>query len=216
VKDFLDNLVRFLDPYKQSVFYFKTGLFGWLVYLAIVVFIFIHHKSIWVLIVLYNPLLAYPNVLIHSLFGHFMLGPLLVACFSFLPAKTLVTVSPLLLASSGYLSEMVLPLIGILTCLQISGGRYALVFPLYWLSISLFNTGMYIIDFSTQIDQMPFDPRAGDWAFILGKLGLSDYSTLIGNIVIFVAVGFFVRSIWGIFYYWLHMEQYPIPSCPYY
>lgn len=56
-----------------------------------------------------------------------------------------------------------------------------------------------------------FKMSIADWAIILEQLGLSDYAVLIGNVIIFGAIFLFVLTLWSVFYYIKHMDQYPIP-----
>lgn len=213
------NILNVVDPHKQSVFYFKTNWFDWLVFLAICWFIFLHRKSLFFLVLLYNPLFSYPNVYIHSLIGHHILGPLFkgLFCGSFgllLPGAINEVLGELFLAGAGSFSEMILPTIGIIVCLRIYGGRYVLPLMLYWMSVVIFSIGMYIVDFSSQIDILAYGDT-GDWAFILGALGLGPYYIWIGNGVIFLSIACFVLAVWSFFYYLRHQDQYPIPNGEY-
>jgi len=206
------------DPYKQSVFYFKTDLVDWVIFFAVCIFIYKHRFNIWVLCLLYNPLFAYPNIYIHSLFGHMFLGPLAQAVFTclfafILPATVVDTIGKLLLVSAGSLSEFVAPLIGIMICLHTAGGRYVLAVMWYWLAVAVFSMGAYIVKPSIQTDLLAYNPPNGDWVFILDTLGLQAYTEPIGNALIFLAISLFVLAVWSPFYYWRHMDQYPIPYC---
>ena len=231
------KLLHLLDPHKQSVFYFQTNLSEWFVFLMACTFFYIHKDNILVLCLLCNPLFAYPNVFVHSLFGHFLLGPLMQHVFRailgfILPAVIVDIVGQLLLVGAGSFSEILLPVIGIIICLRIVGGRWVLPVLLYWLSVSIFDLGAYIVNPSSQLDLLAYNPEPsscesmvtlfgepvsqadavghGDWAFILNMLGLQEYAEPIGNAIIFLAIACFVLAVWSPFYYWRHMDQYPV------
>ena len=241
IRSFLSRLLHILDPHKQSVFYFKTNFFDWLVFLMVCIFLYANRKNLFVLFLLYNPFFAYPNVYVHSFLGHMFLGPVMkmvfVAIFGFvLPETVVAPIGEILLAGSGSFSEILLPCIGMIICLRIAGGRYVLPVALYWLSVSIFNVGLYIVNPSSQLDLFAYNPAPsacalmvelgaqaapqvtdpslyGDWAFILNTLGLQAYAQPIGHGLMFLATAGFVLAVWSPFYYWRHMDQYPIPYC---
>ena len=239
IRSVLSQISHILDPHKQSVFYFKTSLFDWFIFLMVCIFFYVNHENIFMLFLLFNPFFAYPNVFIHSFFGHMFLGPVMARVFIavfglFLPATFVEPVGEILFAGAGFLSEILFPCIGIIICLRIAGGRYVLPIPLYWLAVSIYSMGLYMVRPATQLDLLPYNPAPhacstmvdlgaevapqvtdlstyGDWGFILSTLGLQAYRGLIGHGLMFLAIACFVLAVWSPFYYWRHMDQYPIP-----
>ena len=147
------------------------------------------------------------------------LAPLSAGIFTYLfqwilPPDVVLTVSKVLWASAGSLSECLLPFIGLIICLRTAGGRYVLPVLLYWLSVATFDWGMYILKPEIQTDIFQFQGvENGDWPFIMDTLGLQAYAEPIGSTLIFLAIVLFVLAVWSPFYYWRHMDQYPIPYC---
>lgn len=207
----MKKLIHFIDPYHQSPFYFKWDFFDWFVIVVITGFLFAHCHQMLLLIIFYNPIVSYPNLYLHSLFGHVLLGPLLEGTVGSWLYSIFHTMAPsqLLGAASGFLAELFFPCGALLWCVRLPGGRFVLPFALYWLSICVFGIGNYMKDATEgyELDLMPYD-GLGDWNVIFDNLGLLPFCSLIGNIVIFLSIMCFVVAVWSFFYYWIHIREY--------
>ena len=113
--------------------------------------------------------------------------------------------------------ETLVPLAICIGALRLSGGRYILPFSLYWLSTTLYGAGIYAADAramklkltsSDMINNFAPGEVQGDWYHILEPLGLLNYDVIIGHILVYLAVVCLVLSIYSMWYYWTHTDQY--------
>ena len=197
----MKNIIRWLDPYKQSCFYFRWSFWSVLVFGLLVWWGWTQIDSNFMQMLLDNRFVYLPNYLTHE-FSHRIWCRFGWEWWCY---------------ASGNGMETLIPLALCLAMLGHHGGRYVLPFLLYWLSTTLYGAGIYAADARamklplTSSDMLSnFAPGTvkGDWWYILKPLGLLEKDVLIGNILIYAAVFTLVLAVFSMWYYWTHNEQY--------
>ena len=197
----MKSFLRWLDPYKQSFLYFQWDFFSLLFFIAVVWWFCIHPNSMLLQGALDNIFIYLPNYFTHE-FSHRVWCNFRWEWWCY---------------ASGNVMETLIPLTLCVVALGYRGGRYLEPFLLYWVATTLYGAGIYAADARamklalTSSDMLtnyaPGEVK-GDWWYILQPLGLLDKDVLIGQILIYAAMFFLVLSVWSLWYYWTHTEQY--------
>ncbi len=209
----MKKLLERIDPYQQSFFYFKWSLWG-ILFCGLAIWWCWNHWDGWVVKTLLDNIFVYlPNYLTHEMLGHNMVGRL---GYLLLP-NDLFPVARWWSSFMGNGVETLLPILVALSTLRLSGGRYLLPLITYWLATTFYGAGIYACDARasklalTSSDMMtnwaPGEVK-GDWYNILQPLGLLDYDIIIGKTFIFISVVLLVLSIWSVWYYLIHGDQF--------
>ena len=197
----MKNIIRWLDPYKQSFFYFRWTFWSFLIFVGLVWWACTQIHSNWLEIVLDNRFVYLPNYLTHE-FSHRIWCGFRWEWWCY---------------ASGNAMETLIPLVLCVVALGHRGGRYLLPFLLYWLSTTLYGAGIYAADAramkmaltsSDMLSNYAPGTMKGDWWYILQPLGLLEQDVLIGNLLLYAAAFTLVLAVWSLWYYWTHTEQY--------
>lgn len=220
----MKQILRLLDPYRQSMLYFKWGFWSVLLFILIFLWLWTHRNGILVEGLLHNMFVYVPNYFTHEMAGHNLLGKISWGILNTLNSSWGMADWGLALTVylSGSFTEVLIPFLACLGALRLSGGRYLLPPLLYWLASACYSAGIYISDAracslpltsSNLIDNFaPGTP--GDWNYILKPFGLLPYDILLGNIFFFISVFCLLLAIWSAYYYWTHTEQYLYTETP--
>lgn len=209
----MKNLLQHIDPYRQSPLYFKWGFWSILFVGGACYWGITHWESPFIKTALDNIFVYFPNYLIHEMIGHNLVGNLgWRICYSSCPAF-----GEWWAAAMGNGMETLVPLLLLLTCLRIAGGRFFLPGLWYWLASTFYGAGIYAADARacalklTSSDMMtnyaPGEVK-GDWHYILQPLGLLNYDIVIGRTLIYIGIICLVLAVYSLYYYWTHNEQY--------
>ncbi|MBO4674864.1 MAG: hypothetical protein J5601_02105 [Elusimicrobiaceae bacterium] len=183
IKIGLQVLGHWLDPYKQSFFYFDMDWLDWLVFLSVSFFLLLNRKNIIVAIVVCNPFILIYNFYMALFFGTFpvdVLEALFVPVFGEFYSGWL-----LLKIFSYFLFPFFMPLGGILFSLRTGGGRWVLPVFVYWMGVTVTGLAPSFLHYPSPIN----------W---------------IGEMIMFVAICVEVLAGWSLIYYIRHQDQYPI------
>ena len=206
----LKNIYNFIDPYKQSVFFYKYNfilillLLGliWLLYYLYVPAPMIEGGKYPKDTILINSITYLPNYLIHE-FSHrffyiFKLDWWTWACGSFV--------------------EILFPCIVYLFSLQLRGAQLFTPILFYWIAAALYDTGIYASDAvacklaltsSDMVSNFKAGEMKGDWYYILKPLGLLDYAEQIGLALEILACVFFAFAIYSVINYFIKLSRDP-------
>ena len=197
----MKSFLRWLDPYKQSCFYFKWTFWSVFFFVLTVFLLCVYAHGKFADTVLNNIFVYLPNYLTHE-FSHRFWGALRWEWWTY---------------ASGNGMETLIPLTLCIGALRLRGGRFFEPFLLYWLSTTLYGAGIYAADARamklplTSSDMMSnFAPGQvkGDWWYILKPRGLLEYDVFIGHILIDAAMVVLALAVFSLWYYVTHMEQY--------
>ena len=197
----MKRLLHWLDPYKQSFFYFNWNFLNVLLFLGIVWWLCIHPNSILLQRALDNVFVYLPNYFTHE-FSHRVWCNFRWEWWCY---------------ASGNIVETLVPLALYVAMLGHRGGRDVEPFLLYWLATTLYGAGIYAADAramkleltsSDMLTNYAAGTVKGDWWYILKPLGLLDKDVLIGNILIYASIFCLVLAVWSLLYYWTHSDQY--------
>lgn len=215
----MKKLISWLDPHKQSCFFFEWKAFTVLLIIGIAILLTVCWKSAFVRLLLDNSILYLPNYLTHEMAGHNFVGGICGHIFySISPG-----VARWLSALAGNGVETLIPFCALVLLLRLEGGRWCIPPVLYWLSSTLYGAGMYASDAKacsfalTSSDMMTnYKPGeiCGDWNHILRPLGILDYDQFVAYPMIFLGCLCFVLAIYSAWYYWKHNAQYLIKPVP--
>ena len=208
----MKNFFQFVDPYRQGPWFFKWGFWGILFTITFSWYVCAHAKGFGD-ILMDNVFIYFPNYLTHEMLGHNMIGQLgWRICYQTCPA-----VGEWWVAAMGNGVETLLPLSLLLGALRLSGGRWLLPGLWYWLGSTLYEAGVYASEARacklplTSSDMMTnYAPGTvkGDWHYILQPLGLLNYDTVIGQMLIIFGVVCVALAIYSLYYYCTHTDQY--------
>ena len=209
----MKKLLHWFDPYEQSFLFFRCGIVGFIIILAISFWLTLNWKNFLPEIIMDNIFVYLPNYLTHEMLGHNLVGIVLYRIGTiFSPAC-----GEWFMFFSGNATETFLPLFIFLLLLNIEGGRWAIPPVLYWLGTTLYGAGVYAADARacslplTSSDMMTnYKPGeiCGDWRHILEPLNLLSYDQWIAYTFLFLGFLCFVLAVYSIYYYWNHTEQY--------
>lgn len=206
----LKNIFNFIDPYKQSVFFYKYNFI--LILLLIILVILLCHFYVPPQMtegdkyVKYNLLINnftyLPNYLIHE-FSHRFWRVLGLKWWTI---------------ASGSFIEILFPCFIYLFSLQLRGGQFFAPILFYWISTTLYDTGIYASDAvacklaltgSDMISSAKPGTVKGDWYYILKPLNLLDYAEKIGMILEVLACIFLAFAIYSIINYFIQLAADP-------
>lgn len=197
----MKNFLKWLDPYRQSFLYFDWGFWSLCIFAAAVWWLCTHAYGNFADTVLNNMFIYLPNYLTHE-FSHRAWCPWGWEWWCY---------------ASGNFMETLIPLVLCFAALRLRGGRYLEPFLLYWLATTLYGAGIYAADARamslplTSSDMMSnFAPGEvkGDWWYILQPLGLLEQDVLIGRLLVYAGMFCLALSVFSLWYYWTHNEQY--------
>ena len=214
----MKRILYWLDPYRQSFFYFGWNFWNTLVVFSICIWMTINWDNSWLSALMRNIFVYLPNYVNHELIGHYLVGTFLwlVLC---IVSKSWAN-HPIGEGLTGFISgnavETLIPLGLYLKALRLQGGHYFSPILLYWLGTTLYEAGVYISDARacslplTSADMVEYaaGERCGDWHYILGPLGLLKYDWIFGVIVLFLGMFCVVMSAWSLYESWFRSEKY--------
>lgn len=220
---FLRELIDRLDPYRQSVLFFKWNFWRILGVTAAVLYVFHIQQTSGLIQTLQDNIFVYfPNYLIHE-FAHnivgritFMGAHVLSGGCEALGARECYPVASWITTFAGNGVETLVPTAGILFFLQLQGGRWVLPPLFYWCGTTWYDAARYVSDARasklplTSSDMMTnYAPGTvkGDWHYILQPLGMLDYDVIIGQIFYALAAVCLVMAIYSFWYYWTYNEE---------
>ena len=206
----MKKFILWLDPYKQSPFFFRPGIIGILLIVLAAGALAWYYSSPQLQPGGYmprsfftNPFTGLPNFLFHE-FGHRL------ACgFS----------GRWFCVFSGTFFELGAPLAAYFGLLRLNGGRYFLPLITLWLSTALYSVGAYAyygsskelaLASSDMVSNAKAGTAYGDWYEILTPLGLLQYDKIIGNAIIILACLCLVITLYSVYYYIAKDSQYPL------
>ena len=208
----MKKFFQFLDPYHQGPWFFKWDFWG-LTFMVGGSFYMCTHTKGFGDVLMDNIFIYFPNYLTHEILGHNIVGEVgWRICHESCPA-----LGDWWASAMGNGMETLLPLGLLLIALRMSGGRWLLPGLWYWLGSTLYEAGVYASDARacklplTSSDMMTnYAPGTvkGDWHYILEPLGLLNYDTIIGQILIIFGVVCVVLAIYSLYYYCTHVDQY--------
>lgn len=195
------NLLCILDPYKQSLLYFRWNFWGMLFCIGGVWFLYDRADGALGKALLDNVFVYLPNYLTHE-FSHRFWCSLRWEWWCY---------------ASGNAMETLIVVFLCLGALRLRGGRYILPPLLYWLSTTLYGAGIYCADAramklhltsSDMVSNFAPGEMLGDWHYILSPLGLLEQDVLLGHILVFSGCVCLVLAVYSLWYYWTHSDQY--------
>lgn len=197
----MKQLLEWIDPYRQSFFFFQWNFWSGLLFVAAVWWCCGHIDGGWADTWLNNVFVYLPNYLTHE-FSHriWCIFGWQWWCYA-----------------SGNGMETLIPLALCFLCLRLRGGRYLLPILLYWLATTLYGAGIYAADAramklpltsSDMMSNMAPGTVEGDWVYILKPLGLLNYDVVIGHLLIYGGMFCLVLAVFSLWYYWTHADQY--------
>ncbi len=128
IKEKLKVIWHWIDPYKQSIFYFDMDWTDWAFVFIISIILFLNLKNVYLFFLIYNPLAMLYNERLRFLFCFLLLRYFWgLICWLLFP--------------------LVLPMSGIVTALRLQGGRYVLPFLLWWLCSGIATTAGDFLQF---------------------------------------------------------------------
>jgi len=216
----MKNFMEWLDPYRQSFFYFKWSFWSLLFVVVASVFYCVHYDCAFILKVMKNIFVYLPNYLTHEMLGHNLVGNIFwQISHMVLDEPAAYTVGHWFSSLMGNGIEILLPFLLYLGALRLSGGRYLLPPLLYWLGTTLYDAGTYASDASAcaipltssdMVSNMPGGVCSDmhDWHYVLKHVHLLDYDKLIGHTMIYLGIICFVLAVVSLWYYWTHTDQY--------
>lgn len=183
---------------------------------------FYHWKYIaFVKTLISNIFTYFPNYLIHE-FAHRIVGSFLFqAAYRYSPCTTASVqdcypIANWLTTLAGNGVETGIPILLTLLALHIQGGKWLLPPLFYWTASTWYEAGIYVSD--ARASKLPLTSSdlltnyapgevKGDWYHILEPLNLLEYDIIIGYIFYFLAMVFFVFSVYSAWYYWTHPSE---------
>lgn len=206
----LGNIFNFIDPYKQSVFYYKYNFFiilGLIAFIVLLCYLMIPPQMIedgkyCEHTILYNNATWTVNYLIHE-FSHRFWSVFRWEWWTI---------------ASGSGVEIMFPCLVYLFSLQLRGAAFFSPILFYWIASALYDTGIYASDAvasklaltsSDMVTNFNSGEVKGDWYYILKPLGLLDYAEQIGMIFEILACIFFVFAIYSIVNYFIKLAADP-------
>lgn len=214
-----EYILSFLDPYRQSFFCFRWGLFSLFIVFGGAIVLTWAWRSSLVHALLDNVFVYLPNYLTHEMLGHNLVGGIFYRVFY----NSYREVGMWLSTLAGNGMETLLPFALVLGALRLKGGRWLLPVLLYWLSTTFYGAGVYAQD--ARACSMPLTSSdmltnyapgeiCGDWNHILGPIGLLNYDQWVAYIFLFMGSLLFMLALYSLWYYWTHTELYAQPATP--
>lgn len=202
------NIFNFIDPYKQSIFYYKYNFVLVLILLSLIALFYY---------------LYIPPEMIED--GKYVKNSILSNSFTYLPNYLVHEFSHRFFCVFGFdwwtwacgsAVEILFPCLIYLFSLQLRG--FSLFTPIlfYWIASALYDTGIYASDAMasklalTSSDMVTnFEPGKvkGDWYYILKPFGLLDYAEKIGLVLEVLACIFLAYAIYSIINYFIRLAQ---------
>ncbi len=213
MNSFKTKLADWLDPYRQSFFFFKWTFTALLVVVAGSILITVCWRSGFVKLLLDNIFVYLPNYLTHEMAGHNLVGNIFYRAFYFSHRELGIWIATL--AGNGI--ETLIPFLVCFFCLRIEGGRWTLPPVLYWLSTTFYGAGVYAQDAracslaltsSDMVTNWAPGERCGDWHDILEPLGLLNYDQVVAYTFFVIGSVVFMLAVYSAWYYWTHPNFY--------
>ncbi len=213
MKKIKQHLTEWVDPYRQSFFFFNWKWWHLVLLLAVASWLTYAWRSSFVKMLLDNIFVYLPNYLTHEMLGHNLVGNIFYRAF-YHSARGL---GEWIATLAGNGVETLIPLVLSFGVLRLQGGRWILPPSLYWLATTFYGAGVYVQDARacslplTSSDMMT-DYKAGeicgDWHHILEPLGLLHYDQWFAYTFFFAAGLIFVLAVYSAWYYWNHPNFY--------
>ena len=200
-ENFFTRMCEKLDPLHQGPLFFKwtwvslVGVFGaaWLLYLW---------RDGWIISSLFENWFVYiPQYFTHE-FAHRIAWGL--------------TYSNTICLWAGPMTELFFPIVLLLVCWRMHGGRWLSSLVLYYLATCFHHTGVYCGDARAMTQHLAsadfvtsYGPGTpGDWYNMLGPLGLLEWDTTFAAIFYFCGAVCMVLAFYSAWYYWGHTAEY--------
>ena len=208
---FFAAVCKFLDPYRQSIFYYKHKLIALLGLIIVTYGLYllfvppnyiVGEKGLYVAHnLMYNEVTYFINYLVHENLGHNMFctfGQNWLCYFS------------------GDFIQILIPCIVYLFSLQLRGGLFFSPIIFYWLASAIYDAGAYVSDVvvnklaltsSDMVTDCKAGDCAGDWYYILSPFDGVSYGETIGLILEIIACFIFALALYSIIEYIRRLMQ---------
>ncbi len=202
-------LADWIDPYKQTAFYFHYTKASVIVLFFALIFAEYHYLTMPKITaegyttasIFLNWFTYLPNYLIHE-FSHRFTWTI--------TGNTFITVL------AGNAGETLVPLICYYYLLKLKGGRFLLPLVRFWLATTLFDAGTYMSDARsckmalTSSDMMtnhaPGEAK-GDWYHIFNSLGLLEYDQVFSTIFCAAAVIMLALALYSLWHFFAYLGE---------
>lgn len=211
------SICNFLDPYRQSIFFYKHKLIA-VVLLAGITYLLYriyvppeylsYEKGMYpAQSVMYNHITYFISYLIHENLGHNVFCTFGQNWFCYF---------------SGDFMQVFVPCIIYLFSLQVRGGLFFSPILFYWISSALYDAGIYASDAAVSqlaltMSDMVSDAAAGtvkgDWHYILTPFNAVNYGATIGLILEIAACFIFALALYSVIEYIRRMMQDGLEDC---
>lgn len=204
----LHSCINWLDPYKQTIFYYKytkNSVIVLVLALIIVNWYYLQankitpegytEKSIFLNLATYLP-----NYLVHEFSHRF----------------TWVFKNELLTLAAGNIGETLFPLTCFMLLLRVRHIKMILPFFRFWIATTLYDAGTYMGDASSckmaltssdMVTSYNAGQMKGDWYHIFNSLGILQYDYIFANILYIGAASLLVFTIFSIWYFFTHIDD---------
>ena len=208
---FWQSVCNFFDPYRQSIFYYKSNVFilaGLLIATCVLCLIYIppeylsYEKGNYAAqSVLINNFTYFISYLIHENLGHNMFCTFGESWFCYF---------------SGDFMQVLVPIIVYIFSLQIRGALFFSPIIFYWLSSAIYDAGIYVSDaaasklaltMSDMISDCAAGMCKGDWYYILKPFNAINYGEIIGIIFEIIACFIFALALYSVLEYIRRLMQ---------
>lgn len=213
MKSLKNTLIYWLDPYRQSFWFFHWKTSAVLILFAGAFLLTLAWRSGLVHLLLDNAFVYLPNYLTHEMLGHNLVGGI----FYRMLYTNHQAVGRWIATLAGNEVETLVPLTACWFVLRMQGGRWLFPPMLYWLSTTLYGAGIYAQDAracslpltsSDMVTNYAPGEICGDWNHILEPLGLLNYDQLFAYTFLFFGSLFFMLAVYSAYYYWTHPNFY--------
>ena len=201
-------LAEWIDPYKQSAFYFRYTKVSAILLIFALIFAGYHYITMPKLTaegyttasIFLNWFTYLPNYLIHEFSHRF---------------TWTITQNEFFTVLAGNAGETFVPLICFYYLLKLKGGRFLLPFVRFWLASTLFDAGTYMADARsckmalTSSDMMSnHGPGTkGDWYHIFNSLGLLEYDQVFATVFCALAVIMLVLAFYSLWHFFAYLGE---------
>lgn len=201
-------LAAWIDPYKQTSFYFHYTKASAIVFIFALIFAEYHYLTMPKITaegyttasIFLNWFTYLPNYLIHEFSHRFAWS---------------ITRNEFLTVLAGNCGETFIPLICFYYLLKLKGGRILLPFVRFWLATTLFDAGTYMADArackmaltSSDMVSNHGPGTKGDWYHIFNSLGLLEYDQVFSIIFCGIAVIMLVLAFYSLWHFFAYLGE---------
>lgn len=206
-------IAALLDPHQQSFLFFRWSKTKLVLVVVVSLFLTLIWRSALMHALLDNVFVYLPNYLTHEMMGHNFVGGIFFQALY----HSYRELGEWLATLAGNGVETLFTLLLLLGALRLQGGRWLVAPLLYWLSTTFYGAGVYAQDaracslpltMSDMITNYAPGEICGDWNHILGPIGLLNFDQWVAYTFLFIGSLLFVLSIYSVWYYWTHADQY--------